>query len=49
MNYYKCGRCGTRIPADSVKNVVGGAQCRFCGYKVLYKERPIVKQTIKAR
>jgi len=47
MNY-KCGKCGATIPVDDIKNV-GGVQCKQCGFKVGYKERPTVKKVITAR
>ncbi|UCD92278.1 MAG: DNA-directed RNA polymerase subunit P [Methanobacteriota archaeon] len=43
---YKCARCREPILANI--NTVG-IQCKNCGSKVFYKERPNVKKIVKAR
>ncbi|MDD5148404.1 MAG: DNA-directed RNA polymerase subunit P [Candidatus ainarchaeum sp.] len=42
---YRCGKCGetfNKLPEGLVR-------CPACAYKVLYKVRPAVAKTIKAR
>ncbi|GAB6054758.1 DNA-directed RNA polymerase subunit P [Methanobacterium alkalithermotolerans] len=42
---YKCAECGFIIdPRASMEN-----KCPRCRYRILFKEVPVVKRTIKAR
>ncbi|AXV36913.1 MAG: DNA-directed RNA polymerase subunit P [Methanobacteriaceae archaeon] len=42
---YKCAVCGTLIdPKDYMEN-----KCPRCRYRILFKEIPEVKRTIKSR
>ncbi|MFQ6060396.1 MAG: DNA-directed RNA polymerase subunit P [Thermoplasmata archaeon] len=43
---YKCANC--REPVLGSINTVG-IQCKKCGCKIFYKERPNVKKVVKAR
>ncbi len=43
---YKCARC--QEPILTSLNTVG-IQCKKCGSKVFYKERPNVKKIVRAR
>lgn len=42
---YLCGNCGREVELNSNYPV----RCPFCGHKILFKERPKVKRTVKAR
>jgi DNA-directed RNA polymerase subunit P len=43
---YLCGKCG-----KVVENIAerGTLRCPFCGYKILFKDRPKVIKRVKAR
>jgi DNA-directed RNA polymerase subunit P len=43
---YKCAKCKEPI-LTSLSTV--GIQCKKCGSKVFYKERPNVKKIVRAR
>lgn len=42
---YKCGRCGKLLELAPEEQI----RCPFCGYKVLFRERPKVVRTVKAK
>ncbi len=44
---YKCGKCGADIPASDIE-YMPAIKCPYCGYRVLYKVRPVSRRLIKA-
>jgi len=40
---YECGRCGKVL-----ENVADSIRCPYCGYRIIYKTRPIVAKKVKA-
>lgn len=42
---YKCNKCGKPMEVD-VHAV--GIQCKECGSKIFYKQRPSIKKTLKS-
>ena len=45
MTEYVCFYCGKKIKLESKR----GVRCDSCGRKVMFKKRPQVTKTIKAR
>ena len=41
---YECGMCGKIL--DSLKESI---RCPYCGYRIIYKTRPIVAKKVIAR
>ncbi len=42
---YRCGSCGKNVELGSEDPI----RCPFCGYKILFKERPGIVKKVKAR
>lgn len=47
MIRYKCGRCGREFTALDLE-YMPSIKCPYCGYRVLYKVRPIGRKLIRA-
>ena len=41
---YKCGMCGREL-TDSASAI----RCPYCGYRIIYKSRPLVAKKVIAR
>lgn len=40
---YECGRCGREL-----ENIVESLRCPYCGYRIIYKARPLVAKMVTA-
>ncbi len=47
MIRYKCGKCGREFTALDLE-YMPSIKCPYCGYRVIYKIRPIGRKLIKA-
>ncbi|MDO5821856.1 MULTISPECIES: DNA-directed RNA polymerase subunit P [Methanosphaera] len=42
---YKCIHCGKEVDIKTYAE----SKCPYCRYRILFKEVPVVKRTVKAR
>lgn len=47
MIRYKCGRCGMEFTALDLE-YMPSIKCPYCGYRVVYKVRPLGRKLVKA-
>ncbi len=44
---YKCGRCGMEFSSTDL-SYMPSIKCPYCGYRVIYKVRPLGSKVVRA-